>query len=539
MYPASGNVELGQGWSGEDGRPKNATCVTFGTTPPVPYQEIRASVSRAADDETLMFSTTFKSSASVSGGLSDVLSGSADGSLNISLFHKSTAASNTYVSNIVITNGLESVSPASGPGKAMRGVFIAPGAAKILTQSTAEFEKACGRYFVSGIVKGGLLSFVYRLHDASYDDRVKLETAFRMGGSYLSITAKGSSEVTTELERLRTNKNVAVDVTISGGKSMAVPVGVEDAPAIIAGFAKSIAENPKPSFVVLTPYEDLPNWRSQFARADAGLKALYLRLAARLAFLVRTIDEIKADRFSHDVDHQESLYLTTSQNGGVRREGGQALDDVRDAVITRMNVVRQRVAELEDNRCETAQPRSRSACHAKAGETAELELDDYAYRVMLPLPANVVPAPLIAELSDPSVPIDSKRYVYSTLLYGFWVDKASADRCESLGDCRKSSDLTSYLKLARISVGEGITLSCSADDGGSTTKKLLERYVPTSFTSLSAGYKPCPVDPPKPEDAMGEQTRSPVDSGLEEIRTNNTPAGRALRDTLRTYHIED
>ena len=292
-YPQNEGVALGTGWDFLLNRKTYSSCINFSEGKDVD-QNANLTSKRVVDQETLDVALNVSMSASVSGSIY-AFKGSAKGSFGLSGSYHYGSKDDVYVAQASVTNGASYVKPS----KNSASIKLKPEMAKLRTGPNSEaFRAMCGDGFVASIVSGADLYLMFHFHDVTETDKITIQSSFSgSGGMGDLFKASASASSSTTIQKFYDSNQLDLQFVQDGGRIKSLPVDLVTAQAKVKALPVEAFDGPRPFFVVVVPYTELPDLKAKPLFSTLDLKQKANRYLQRLGSVYSEIMVIEDDYF--------------------------------------------------------------------------------------------------------------------------------------------------------------------------------------------------------------------------------------------------
>jgi hypothetical protein len=445
-YPYQTGARIGDGWDFISNKRVYGQCVEYGAAWTDTYQQADMNFTNSIDNETLSVALNVNTSAHASGSFLGI-GGSAGGSFGLDTSYKFTSKDEIIVAHASVVNGATFITaqkaasttspsqqtPATSP--TVDGVKLSAKALETFGKHSDSFafRSACGDGFVAAIGTGADAYILYQFHHLDQDTRVKVSSSMDASGSIGGLfSAGGSFSSSLSFSDLTSHDRLAIYYAQNGGKIASLPVKLEEVGPRISRLPVEAVEGPRPLYVVVVPYSELPNWPAKTTIPDViDLRSKTIRYLQRLASAYYELQNIIAD-IKIPVEANRS-YFHDDQTQGLRRiDYAQLNDSLLNEIKTTEGYFR-----YIDNNCIKKSKVTKASCAAAMATSILLipRFDDFWFLVQFPLPKNAIAPGTLATIRDKSKDVDFRKYLFSTSLYSHWVDRISSQRCVLFQEC--------------------------------------------------------------------------------------------------------
>jgi hypothetical protein len=326
---------------------------------------------------------------------------------------------------------------------------IHPTLAKLSPQ---DFRQTCGDGFIASIVSGADLYVMYYFREVDREFKLKIEYHAKANASFELFDAEAKTDLNSAVEETSKKKRLNIHLVQAGGVIAQLPVKIEHVRDRIGSLPTEAITGPRPIFMVIVPYSELPNWNPPIMNVPDLREQLvqYLKRLYSVYFEYLNIRE----NYRRDTDslagsdvNKNPLYLFDDEHG-LRTED---IDAVGDQLHAEIQYIRTELPKsLGSKACQAVvyipnKDGSAPGLTKKNGDCEQtlrdalqkghVDLDDYKYLVRFPLPINAIPKTAIDILSAKSQPLRARRVLYQALLYRHWVERLSQLRCRLFFEC--------------------------------------------------------------------------------------------------------
>jgi hypothetical protein len=424
----------------------------------------------------------------VGGSLGGIKS-SAKGSFGLTGDYHYGSNDEVYVAQASVVNGADYVVPPKDGS-----IQLTPEAAKLRKANSEAFRQLCGDGFVASIVSGADLYRLFHFHDVTETDKVSISASFS-GSSGIGDLFKASShsKISTTIQNFYDKNQLDLQFVQKGGHIGLLPVDLATAKTKVQGLPKEALDGPRPIFIVVVPYTDLPGVVAGKIFSELDIKQKANRYLERLGSVYSEITRIEGDYF-------RDRFVLAPDNGGAPKPSAdqylywyahqirvEDLSAIHDDVLSEIKMMTTVVRDLDDPRCGDSNYATSEQCEALTpsknivGIACELlpaseptcqklidrinsahHFDDYVFWIRLPLPVNSMPADVFYRLGRAG--LDDQR-LYAHYLFRHWIQRFDELRCGMFFDCLTDAERAGYLKaiLSSFSPGPPAILVNSTD----------------------------------------------------------------------------
>lgn len=250
-YPDSG-VDLAVGYDVQTGESKLNKCIKNWVKSTVNTPESDASFLQGNNSYSLSqhLDISAKLSISANEGVSKT---KASGAVALEKSFSSNKSSRYIVAKNKISTRWDVV---EGADNAL--ITLTDDAAKLLASDKDAFAKQCGHGYVSKIKYGGAYYALFNMSDSQYTDTANFKVQLQASTASLGSGASGKVSVSSDLTNTVSSQHVDIQVSQKGGGTGDSATDLASVLTGYATFGKSVADNPDPFEMVITPYPD-PN----------------------------------------------------------------------------------------------------------------------------------------------------------------------------------------------------------------------------------------------------------------------------------------
>jgi hypothetical protein len=482
-YPTDEGAQLGQGWDLFLNNKVASTCIEFQAqrdkfeTAEFNYQE-------ATDEETR--DATLNMTFTIAGGASTHAYGDYKGnsSLTKNSFTHYYSKDMLLIGHASITNGalfavpntnpkpsdngaidIPSAPPGSpnhkGSDKSLKSIRLLPGLAVLKRRQPEVFRSMCGDGFVASINFGADLYSLLTVRNAQQTTREELATAVRTSGGYDGFTASGSGSISQILQDSNNKLTVTIQLIQQGGEIKSLPTNVKELQDKIKALPQEAWNGPKPTFMVIYPYSQLPEFQG---KGDQGYSTT-LQAAVRYGSRLRTIHseildmqaDYERDRTPHKkpdgtaISNVDSYYFSyehqlRSENLQLQREKIEGeIDRVSDLIGALSKCPRgctgkdpkklpKPISDALGDPPRVIDPPLASLPGQKV-DSKKTEFDDLLYWMQLPLPRTAISDDDITMIASLDTDYETKKAIFARDLYRHWILRQDAARCSLYYEC--------------------------------------------------------------------------------------------------------
>jgi hypothetical protein len=349
-YPQNEGVPLGTGWNFLLNRKTYSSCIDFTEGKDVDQSATLAS-KRVVDQETLDIALNVSMSASVSGSIY-AFKGSAKGSFGLNGSYHYGSKDDVYVAQASVTNGAHYVTPPKNGAT----IKLKPEMAKLRARPDSEaFRAACGDGFVASIVSGADLYLMFHFHDLTETDKITIQSSFTgSGGMGDLFKASAEAASSSTIQKFYDKNQLDLQFAQDGGRIKLLPVDLATAQKKVQDLSVEAFAGPRPIFIVVVPYTELPDLEAKPLFSVLDLKQRANRYLQRLRSVYAEIMVIEDDYFRNRfllvgdpavVSADQYLYWYVHQ---IRSENISA---IHDEVLNEIKLMTTVARDLDDSKC--------------------------------------------------------------------------------------------------------------------------------------------------------------------------------------------
>jgi hypothetical protein len=316
------------------------------------------------------------------------------------------------------------------------------------------FRQICGDGFVSSIVSGADAYFLLRFHDLDYTSLQKLQVdvGFNFGVAEI-FGGESTSKFGGEIEKAAKAGQLSVDFVQSGGTITAIPIDWESAKTKFAGLGADAKAGPRPLYMIVTPYSQLPNVPTYNVVSSLGFKQNLMRYYERLSDVFSEAAAIRNDLMKSapaapEVDSSSEKYFFAYRH---KLRTDDDLDSTRKSVSDEMSAVSTLLSDYDEYGCDSTKDSANSEeCIDIVNRSQRLRYDDIAFWIRLPVPTNALPSDALSAMDmynfdpDPSAADDRRKWL-AQYIFKYRVERISSLRCEMFQECLSPEERRKYM----------------------------------------------------------------------------------------------
>lgn len=245
-YP-TGGVELGQGWTSNDGRKVNSKCIDFSVKQDS-AQEKSFDGKLIVDKSSLMTQLDVSAESRVQGVV-----GSGGAKVHFVSSVQVDQEQSNFSVHAQVRNGANYVTPQTNGT-----VDLSPRYRKLAHKDLAEFRRQCGDSYVSTIFGGAELSAVLTFHVYKLDEKKSISASVEGSGLGGVVSANGSANQT--MHKYSESSQFTVSYYEAGGSGDPIPANQEGLIKVIESLPQLAASAPKNFTIRAERYDRLPSW---------------------------------------------------------------------------------------------------------------------------------------------------------------------------------------------------------------------------------------------------------------------------------------
>jgi hypothetical protein len=487
QYPADEGVQLGQGWDMFLNKKVNSTCIDFKGAQRDNYETAELNLQEVTDEETR--DATLNMTFTIEGGASYAgYGGKGNSSLTKNSFSHFYSKDVLVVGHATVSNGAAFVAPdadpvpapstlvgaqkstvkrsqSQEPASGFRSVTLSADLNKLWHEQFEKFRSKCGDGFIASINYGTDFYGLYTFHIVDKKTRDQLETAVKTSGGYAGFTAGGSAAISQLIVQESNAGRLAIEYVQRGGKiTDDLPTDLDSLKSKIKTLGKEAWFGPKPIYMVVVPYSQLPELRGEPNKNYSTVLQAAIRYQIRMrnihAEILAMQDDYYRDRTTAATDNYLYPYahLMRSEDLQIQR---QSIEDEIDRVTKiiellstcpqgcekdsdredKLKKLKEAVGERKHSVAARIYRASNGQASDGSGKTEyspfdeELEFDDLKYWIQLSLPMNALPQEAISLIQNQAAPADQRIQIFARYLYQHWIQRQDSARCSLFFEC--------------------------------------------------------------------------------------------------------
>ncbi|MCK1409535.1 hypothetical protein [Bradyrhizobium sp. 76] len=467
-YPSQHGASVGVGWDFLINQKKYASCITFDQIDENKYQTADVSLQEVTDDETIDITLNAEFSGSV-GGTIEIVEAKADATSTLNSLHHTTSNDLIFTSHASITSGIKYAWKKDGQNN--QAVKLTSEMEALARKDPPAFRAKCGDGFVGSVGFGTDLNLLLHFHHLNIHDRLELSFDSKASAGIADVfSAKGSSKLKSTIDLLSDRGSLEISFIQNGGIIESIPTNLNDARLKIQGLAKEEFAGPRPIFLGIVPYSELPNWPGYYLLDTSNIRQRAVRYAIRLRSIYFEVMNIREDYYRdraslpsqpdckpggicRSADAVDDLYFYSYRHRLRLENLGEIAKEIADKLALVQNVL----AILNGPKCNPAPVasfagdgsrksfedslnrfnKSKDDCENASNDLIKEtnSFDDYSLWSLLPIPQNSIPQSAINSLLDMSSAIDVRRNAYSQYVFRHWVERVEQVRCRLFSEC--------------------------------------------------------------------------------------------------------
>lgn len=359
-YPIEG-VRLGQGWHEDQGEKAQAVCIEFQEESD-DGQEQSMNMEVVTDRSEMMQSMNVSAEVQVK-AIAYEVSGKASYAKNVEMKSESM----NFVAHALVNNGVIFTAPLKSSKNNM--IALKPYSRNLASRNYPEFERQCGKTFVSAIYSGAELNAVLSFAEQNTSSRENIKAS--MKGSGWGFEAGGSASKT--MQNYSSSSKLRISYYQTGGKGNPIPTDQQGFIDAIHRLPQLAAEAGYNYRVMIRSYKSLPNFPG---KSDEPESVFREQLAVSYGRLLTIHDQIT--EALQDLDQTPGSWVfAADMNAGKLRE---VQDDIKTKLRAQRELAR-RCAFSEDDETPLDTP-------CTLPENLEA-MYDYDYQIIMPLPKEI------------------------------------------------------------------------------------------------------------------------------------------------------
>ena len=401
----------------------------------------------------------------------------AEATSTMNALHHTASNDLVFTSHASITSGIKYAWQKDGNHQAVK---LIPETEALAKSDPQAFRERCGDGFIGSIGFGADLNVLLHFHHLTNHDRLELSFDSKASAGVADVfSAKGSSKLKTVIDTLSERGSLDINFVQTGGMIDFIPTNLETARDKVQKLAKEEYNGPRPIFMTVVPYSEVPNWPGYNLLDTSNIRQRAVRYAIRLRSIYFEIMNIREDYYRD----RASLPATSACDGKTTPDpksepcrGGDVASDqyyysyrhkLRDenlsAIATKvtdtLKFVDSIMRVLNSPACNpkavavlASNDRAKKTAFADAmanfnkakgdcdTETRNLiakthNFDDFWLSGELPIPQNSIPRAAIDLIESSSTALADKKLTYGQYVFRHWVERSDQIRCRLFSEC--------------------------------------------------------------------------------------------------------